>query len=105
MIAFQLPWLSRRAMALYPFVIFRKKSDRSDQVLVNHERIHLRQQAELLVLPFYALYVISYLYNLIGTLNHEQAYRKILFEQEAYAYQSDPGYLKVRRPFAFIQFL
>lgn len=105
MIAMNLPWIRRRAMALYPFVFFRRKADRSDSVLVNHERIHLRQQAELLVLPFYLIYVIHYLYNLISTLNHDLAYRRIVFEQEAYTHQADPQYLKSRKMFAFIYFL
>jgi hypothetical protein len=36
------------------------KEDVLDKVFVNHEKIHLRQQLELLVLPFYVWYIIEF---------------------------------------------
>jgi hypothetical protein len=38
------------AIALYPFVILRHKSLAKNRVLINHEKIHLRQQIELLII-------------------------------------------------------
>jgi hypothetical protein len=37
---------------VFPFVIVGDALDKENSVLVNHEKIHIRQQLELLVLPF-----------------------------------------------------
>ena len=92
-------------MALYPFILLREKKGREDPVLMNHEKIHLKQQLELLILPFYIIYFINYLYNLITTFNHETAYRNILFEQEAYDHEKEFTYLKTRKLFGFLDYL
>ena len=41
-----------QAIALWPFIVLKCKERRHDKVLINHERIHLRQQLECLILPF-----------------------------------------------------
>ncbi|AFD55134.1 hypothetical protein RA0C_0118 [Riemerella anatipestifer ATCC 11845 = DSM 15868] len=64
---------------------------------MNHEKIHLRQQLELLILPFFVWYGLNYLWNLIKYKNHREAYRNIIFEQEAYENQNDLEYLKNRK--------
>lgn len=105
MIIVVLPFMKRRGMAIFPFVFFKHASGADEPVLVNHEKIHLQQQKELLVLPFYLFYLINYLYNLIQMLNHEQAYRSIIFEKEAYDHQSEVDYLQKRKPYSFIYYL
>jgi len=105
MILIQIPLLNRKAMALFPFVLIKKRSYASDPVLINHERIHLRQQVELLILPFYILYLLSFLFHLIRTQNIETAYRSIVFEKEAYACQENPEYLKSRRCWNFRKYI
>lgn len=92
-------------MALYPFVLLRERKGRENSILLNHERIHLRQQLELLIIPFYLLYLVNYLYQLICTLDHESAYRNIIFEQEAYDHEKELGYLKSRKYFSFMNYL
>ncbi|HRG89548.1 MAG TPA: hypothetical protein PLW44_11045 [Chitinophagales bacterium] len=91
------------AMAVYPFILIKTDEMRNDAVLINHERIHHRQQLELLILPFYIIYGLNYLYHLAKLRNHYQAYRHILFEREAYAMEKDFDYLKRRRMFAFLK--
>lgn len=91
-------------MALFPFILLKKGSIYGKQRLVNHERIHLRQQAELLIILFYAWYLLEYLYHLIRLKNHNKAYMAIRFEKEAYAHDSDPGYLLNRNPYMFLKF-
>jgi hypothetical protein len=59
----------------------------------------------LLIIPFYLLYLVNYLYNLIQQGNHQLAYRNILFEKEAYDHQSDENYLQKRRIFAFLNYI
>jgi hypothetical protein len=89
------------AMALYPFILIKRSELRHDAVLIHHERIHHRQQLELLIIPFYLAYLLGYLYHLIRLRNHYRAYRAIIFEREAYAMDSDMDYLKRRGLWAF----
>ena len=67
-----------------------------DKNLINHEKIHLVQQLELLLIGFYVLYLLNYIVNLVKYRNHASAYQNIVFEREAYASESDLGYLKRR---------
>lgn len=92
------------AIALYPFIFIKRSSLRNDAALIHHEKIHHRQQLELLILPFYFLYGINYLYNLVKHRNHDKAYRGIIFEREAYSMDKDFAYLKKRKSFAFLNF-
>ncbi|MCU7570485.1 hypothetical protein [Riemerella anatipestifer] len=85
------------AMAVFPFIFLKKKEYKNNKYLLNHEKIHLRQQLELLILPFYLWYGLNYLYNLFKYKNHKEAYHNIIFEREAYGNQSDLEYLKNRK--------
>ena len=111
------------ATTVWPLIFVRRdESWKFDDTAENHENIHGRQQVEmllaglvlagilalvgcgwwsLLALPvFFWWYLIEYLLRAIfGTGN---AYRKLLFEQEAYANEKDFTYLEHRRPFAWI---
>ncbi len=89
-----------RGMALYPFILLRAKELESDAVIMNHERIHHRQQVELLIIPFYLFYILNYLVNRFRYSTHDQAYRNIIFEREAYAHEHDGDYLKKRKLFS-----
>jgi len=84
-------------MALFPFILVKKEADRYDAVLIRHETIHLRQAAELLIVPFYLFYLLNYLVNLVIYKNHHKAYFNIVFEKEAYRHELDSQYLKIRR--------
>ena len=105
MIFITVPFLNVKGMALFPFVLLRDKTGRNDQILINHERIHLRQQLELLIIPFYLFYLVNYLYQLISTLDHDSAYRNIIFEQEAYDHEKELSYLRSRKHFGFLDYL
>lgn len=85
-------------ITLYPFVFFKEKKLREDAVFVNHERIHLRQQIELLIVLFFLWYGLEFLIRLIVYRSAEKAYRNISFEREAYENEKDLLYLK-KRPF------
>ena len=102
------PFILRKgvlAMALWPFLLVRTSNLKSDPVLINHERIHLRQQVEMLVIPFYIWYLTEYLIKYIKFRNHRKAYRGISFEQEAYSNEKDRDYLKKRPFWGFIQYI
>ncbi len=98
--------LSIGGIALFPFIILNSKlSLERQETLINHEKIHLRQQLELLVLPFYILYLANYLINLFIYKNHQKAYRNIIFEKEAFENEKRNDYLKSRKIWAFINFI
>ncbi|MEA1785791.1 hypothetical protein U1E44_06790 [Arenibacter sp. GZD96] len=78
---------------------------RQDSVLLNHERIHLKQQQELLIFPFYILYILEWLLKLCWYRNAKQAYLNISFEREAYNNEYNLGYLNGRKSFCFIGYL
>lgn len=84
-----------KAVAFFPFIIM-PTSTISNKVLINHEKIHLRQQAELLILPFYIWYLIAL---------KRKGYFSISFEREAFSNEKNLDYLKTRRPFAFLKYL
>ena len=92
-------------MALYPFMIFREKAYCFDKVIMNHELIHHRQQLELLIIPFYVIYLLNYLINLLKYLNHYKAYRNIIFEREAYANEENLVYRTNRKWWGFVDYL
>ena len=92
-------------LSLWPFIILKDPSLTQDEVLINHERIHLQQQQELLIIPFYIWYFLEWLLKCIWYFNGYKAYRNISFEREAYQQESDPAYLSGRRRFQFIQYL
>ena len=91
-------FLPYSGMTLFPFILLRKKDAPHGTRLLNHERIHLRQQLELLILPFYIWYFGDYLFQRLRGKKHETAYRSIIFEQEDYTHENDPDYL-LHRPF------
>ena len=88
-------------ITLFPFIILRNKADKINPVLINHEKIHLRQQLELLIVFFYIWYVVDYFYRYSKLKNGHLAYKSICFEREAYAMESDPHYLKNRKLWGF----
>jgi len=92
-------------ITLYPFIIVRERRLINHPVLLNHERIHLRQQAELLILPFYIWYVTEYFVRLLRYKDKKKAYRNISFEREAYANEKNIGYLGQRSFWEFLKYI
>lgn len=92
-------------LSLWPFIFVKSDSFKEDTVLINHEKIHLRQQQELLILPFYVLYLTELVLRTIWYLNTYRAYQNISFEREAYRNESQADYLSKRAPFSFIKYL
>ncbi|TCD02322.1 hypothetical protein EZ449_18345 [Pedobacter frigidisoli] len=86
--------LPAAGMAIFPFILLKSNRLKNDKEILNHEKIHLRQQLELLIFPFYLFYLINYLINLVRFKNHDTAYRNIIFEKEAYQHDSNLNYLK-----------
>lgn len=84
------------AITLFPFIFVRNKKDLDNQILINHEKIHLAQQKELLVIFFYLWYFLDFLWKYLKYKNWDKAYRNIIFEREAYTNERNYNYLKIR---------
>ena len=123
-----IPFKGYKAMALWPVVFVRTECySRFDNEDMNHERIHLRQQVEMLVVGiviavilalvgcgwwsmlavplFLECYGLEYLLRLLLCWNTKKAYRGISFEQEAYNNEQDMDYLKKRKLFCWVKYL
>lgn len=92
-------------ITIFPFIILKYYHLKTNAILINHERIHLRQQLELLIIPFYLFYSIEFLVRLVKLKNWRRAYENISFEREAYINEKDLNYLKSRSFFGFIKYL
>lgn len=92
-------------ITIFPFVFLRSRRFKTDLVLINHEKIHLRQQLEMLIIPFYLFYGFEFLLRLFQYKNWANAYKNISFEREAYANQSNFDYLKNRPFWGFLKYL
>lgn len=94
-----------RGMAVFPFVIMKFSGDKKNKVFLNHERIHLRQQLELLIFPFFVWYFLEFSLRWIQYKNFDLAYRNISFEREAYTNEKDFDYLKRKSFWRFLKFI
>jgi hypothetical protein len=91
-------------ITLFPFVFLKSADLKHRETLINHEKIHLRQQLELLVIPFYVFYLIEFFIRLIQYKNWSLAYKNISFEREAYKNENDLNYLKSRSFWTFVKY-
>lgn len=98
----RIPFMRPHGLAIFPFLFVKYK--KPSKVLINHERIHFRQQLEMLILPFYICYILEYLIHRLKGKTSHQAYMSISFEREAYANDDDLGYLSRRRVWGFSEY-
>src|SRR5680860_828037 len=66
-------------LSLWPFIILKNDDLKDDIVLINHEKIHLKQQQELLIIFFYILYISEWLLRTLFYLDSYKAYQNISF--------------------------
>ncbi len=90
------------AITLFPFIIHRGTMH---VYTYNHEKIHLRQQAELLLIGFYALYVMWWAWGRLKGLSGAEAYMAIPFEREAYDNDVNLEYLQSRKAFSWTNYI
>ena len=93
-----------RGLTVFPFVVLKQRESVVDAVLLNHEKIHLRQQLEFLLLPFFVWYGLEFLWHLLKQRDVKSAYNSISFEREAYANEKDLHYLKQRSFWRFLNY-
>ena len=78
-----IPFKGYKAINLFGIVFARKSARPLSDKNKNHEAIHTAQMRELLDWVF-----------------HGFKYRRITFEQEAYAHEDNPEYLEIRKHYA-----
>ena len=94
-----LRWLlGSEGLAVWPIVLL---PGRSDPITLRRQMIRLRQQAEMWVIPFFALYLVYGFVYLIRTRSISRAHLSIPFEREAYSHHGDPAYLVFRERHAW----
>jgi hypothetical protein len=92
-------------MTVFPFIFLKESKYLDNKVTINHEKIHIRQQLELLIFPFYIWYFGNLFYNYLKYRNFQEAYRNIIFEREAYINEKNLDYLKSRSFWRFLHYL
>ncbi len=92
-------------LAAFPFVFLKKAGYKENHIFLNHEKIHLRQQLELLIVPFFIWYSLEFLFRWCQYKDKILAYRNLSFEREAYANESNLSYLETRKYFSFLNYL
>ncbi len=70
------------AIVVFPFVLYQDKNP--TESIVRHEKIHLRQIKDDGVIKFYLKYFYEYFQGRRSGLSHNEAYRNISYEKEAY---------------------
>ena len=88
------------AITLAPFGIYMKEKYLTNTRTINHEKIHWKQQMEMLIIFFYLWYLFEWFIKLFTT---SDAYRSLSFEREAYDNDDNFDYLKERKHFAWIK--
>ena len=94
-----------RGITLFPFIMVSEMNLKQNEIMICHEKVHIRQQIELLVLPFFIWYGIEFLIRYLICKDKNKAYRNISFEREAYENEKDLNYLKQRSFWSFLNYL
>ena len=89
-------------ICLAPFGIYLHEKHINNKRTINHEKIHWKQQMEMLIVFFYLWYFIEWLIKLIYNRN---AYYSISFEREAYENDGNSEYLINRKNYNWIKYL
>lgn len=124
-----IPFKGFKAITILPWVFARKKFEPLDDVTLNHEGIHIRQQLEVLIVAaavmtifclivlswwwmflslgaYYILYCTEYFIKLCAYGRGHEAYKNISFEQEAFLNERNFNYLSdERKAFAWMKYL
>lgn len=94
-----------RGITIFPFIVLSFKKDKLNPILLNHEKIHIRQQIELLVIPFFIWYGLEFIVRYFQYKSWNKAYMNISFERDAYQNEKNLHYLKQRSFWNFIKYI
>jgi hypothetical protein len=101
-----IPGRKHRVLCIWPFLFisFGEPPHVPAEVL-NHERIHARQQLEMGWVFFFVWYGLEFLVRWVQYRDRLKTYRALSHEKEAYQHEGVQGYLKVRKPYAWRKYL
>ncbi len=85
-------------------ILFTKEVE-LDAIALQHEAIHTAQMKEMGYIFFYIWYAIEYLLIRVFHKKQDRAYHDVSFEEEAYIYDTCPGYLYTRKHYAWIKYI
>ncbi len=97
-----------QGIGFFPFLIIRQnlKLPHKRQELINHEKIHLVQQIELLIVGAFLLHLLEYLYaRFIKKLSKRDSYYFPATEQEAHRNAMNQHYLTQRKIYAVLHYI
>jgi hypothetical protein len=83
------PFLDRNAIAITLGRRVYIAAEHATEAVLRHELVHVRQVGELGLPRFVVKYVAEYLRNRRQGMGHDEAYRAISFEVEAFAAEVD----------------
>ena len=124
-----IPFKGSKAVTIWPLIFARKSAKWLKDYEENHEKIHLRQQLEVLVMSvmiilmavlsldlsrwwmltsfgvYYTWYGLEWLIRLAVYRDTHMAYYNIAVEQEAYLNERDMTYLNQRKAFVWVRYI
>lgn len=97
-------------ISLFPYIILREIYQTPERRyakarIITHETIHFKQALELLVIPFYVLYILEFIIRFLFKWNFVKAYKSISFEREAYDNELNESYLENRKLYSWIKYI
>ncbi len=92
-------------VVLWPFIVVKRADLKENKVFMNHERIHLKQQLEMLIIFFFVWYFFEYFIRFMKYGDSYKAYSRISFEREAYANEKNLEYRQNRPFWNFLNYL
>ncbi len=97
-----------QGVGIFPFLIIRihlKLPHKRDE-LINHEKIHLIQQVELLIIGAFIFHLCEYIYaRFVKKLSKRDSYYFPATEQEAHQNAMNQDYLSQRKPYELFNYI
>lgn len=94
------------AFTIFPFIFVRDKEILNNKEYINHERIHLYQYMETLIVGLVIIALCEYIYaRIFLKMNALDAYYFMSHEQEAHQNDTNMEYLKHRKIFSLFYYI
>lgn len=94
------------AFTVFPFIFARDQEILNNKEYINHERIHLYQYIETLIIGLILIAVCEYMYaRIFRKMKSLDAYYFMSHEQEAHQNDTNMDYLKQRKLFSLFYYI
>jgi hypothetical protein len=80
--------LKAEGLTIFPLIWVVYSKEKCPGWLLNHEKVHIKQQKKWLLFPWFAIYGCDYLWGRFKNMSHDEAYRNTRFEKDAYSQYS-----------------